>query len=209
MNNTGIIKQLKRQKKDENRNLKNIPFGRSNFISFLALIVSCIALYFQFFYHHYELKASFVSGEVYNDSLNVNLVFHNQGNQDATVIKSKLWFYPESHKRKPQSHLGFKDKKVVPFVLSSGEQKFYKISEPIDFSIFDFKKRDINPRDTLRIELQLSYLNNDNLITEKEEIIGWVTLNEKMIVEFYSLRFKNIELDSDSYISRTYRERKP
>ncbi|KAF9657920.1 hypothetical protein ABHQ57_08825 [Tenacibaculum sp. ZH5_bin.1] len=208
MNNSGIIRQLKELKKYNSNNSEKKPRGDSNFISFLALIVSCIALYFQFFYYHYDLKTAFVSGGIENDSLNVNLVFHNQGNQDATVIYSRLWFYPKSHIEKPKSHLGFRDKKSNPFVLSKGEQKFHKINEPIDFKVFDFQEKGMDSRDTLKIELELRYLNNLNLITEKKEIIGWLTLDKGMKIEYFSLSFKNIEMESDTYISRTYREKK-
>ncbi|GAA0875590.1 hypothetical protein GCM10009118_19990 [Wandonia haliotis] len=206
-NSHGIIRALRRVEKNSTQETNEKKGGSGNFISFLALIISIVALYFQFFYYHYDLNASFISGGYENDSLRLHIIYHNKGNQDGTILKAEVWYFSDSNVERPKNHLGFRSKLNDPVILPPGSQEFHIISEPTDFKIFDFEKNNTNPFDTLRIQLQFRYLNDYNLLSEKEEIVGWVTLDSNKQVDYYSLSFKNIILETDTYISETYRSK--
>ena len=207
MSNQGLIRALKRIEKNSKTDLPEKKKDLSLLLSMLAIFISMLTIYFQFFYYHYDLNASFVGGGVENDTLHFQIIYHNKGNQDATIIKSQIWYYSDSNKDKPENHFGFKNKFKDPFILTSGNQKFYEILEPANFQIFDFNENETNSNDTLRIQIQFRFMNDNNLLSEKETTVGWITLDSLKKINYYSLTFENLNLQTDSYISGAFRKK--
>jgi hypothetical protein len=62
-------------------------------ISILAILISLLSLYFQFFYKHNSLIAGVTKCEALTDStITLSIIFQNQGNQYETVLYSLLTY---------------------------------------------------------------------------------------------------------------------
>jgi len=135
MSNSAIIRQLKRldknnKEEDKSKGTKNTI---ANLFSFVALLVSITAIYFQFFYERYSLNASLIDATIYSDSLSFNLIYHNKGNQDATIIKSELIFYNDVDKSKEAMHINFVSEPQEPYILPPGKQIFKVVKQKVYF----------------------------------------------------------------------------
>ena len=166
-NNSGLIRNLKKIDKNLNREPKQI-FEKQNrdhtslFISILALVISGFSIFMQFFYESYQLKASIVKSDISKNSISLNLLYSNKGNQDATIISSEIFFSSDRNENKKHFHIEFvnyENENTSAFVLSPGKQIFYKLNQRVYFDekgILDRFKT--NTRDTLRVNLRINYI---------------------------------------------------
>ena len=209
-NNSGIIRQLRNlgfeTPQNENDNKK---FDTSLLISLLALIISILSIYFQFFYEKFNLSTSLIDAEVYKDSISLDLIYHNKGNQDATVTNTEIFFYSDKNKTKHVNHIEFNNKNQEPYILSPGKQLFKKFVQQVYF-IEDslLIKTQTNIRDTIRIQLRVSYLRDNSLEGEKIVNCGWITLDNQRKIDNWLIKYQKINLDSDTYFVSGYSKKK-
>lgn len=183
---------------------KDSSFG----ISALALFISIVSIYLQFFYERHNLKASLIDAEVIKDSISLNLIYQNKGNQDATIIKSEVFFFSDKNKTDVKSHIEFINKendKQPPFILSPGKQIFYKFTQKVYFDenglLVSSRTRN---KDTLRINLRINYITGNSMQAEDILNCGWITLDSVNQIKNWSIDYQNIDLNSDTYFSKGY-----
>lgn len=212
-NNSGLIRNLK--KINKNLNLKSTQvFEKQNrdytslCVSILALIISVASIYLQFFYESYQLKASIVGSNIVKNSINLNILYSNKGNQDATIISSEIFFYSDRNENKEDLHIQFKnDESENPstFVLSPGKQMFHKLNQRVYFEeqgLLDSHKT--NTRDILRVNLRINYITENALQSDTIIKCGWITLDSLNMISHYSIEYQTFELQSNRYFSRGY-----
>ncbi|KIC02792.1 hypothetical protein OA88_06615 [Flavobacterium sp. JRM] len=212
-NNSGLIRNLKKIDKNLNQEPKQILEKQNRdytsfFISILALFISIASIYLQFFYESYQLKASLVDSFVTKNSISLNLIYTNKGNQDATIINSEIFFYSDRNENKQDLHIQFvnnQNDNIPAFVLSSGKQIFHKFNQEVYFDeegLLDLRKT--NTRDTLRVNLRINYINESALKSDTIIRCGWITLDSLNKIEYYSIDYRNFNLNSNKNFSKGY-----
>ena len=189
-------------------NSKSKPIERwTLFISLVAIIVSAVSLYFQFFYEKYDLRANFISASFINDtSLVATIVYHNKGNSYSTVLGNSVIFYQDSINIEKNS-FQFIDNKTVqqynetfdPLVLTPGQQIHRDIRQYFDFKKFNFSELSINPTLNIKLALAINYINENGYYSTNFIPIGWLKLDSTMQVDDYSVKYKTEILNSDTY----------
>jgi hypothetical protein len=212
-NNSGLIRNLKKIDKNiiqkpnqlfEKQNKNHTSF----FISILALVISIVSIYLQFFYESYKLRASIVDCNITKNSVSLNLLYSNKGNQDATIINSELFFNSDRNENKKNLHIQFENNEndnMSAFILSPGKQMFHKLNQGVNFDeegLLDLKKT--NTRDTLRVNLKINYITERALQSDTIIRCGWITLDSLNRIKNYSINYKTFELDSNRDFSRGY-----
>ncbi len=204
MSTTGLIRQLKLLNKNKgNREIK--PVKRPMFWSFLAIVISLISLYSQFFFVNHDLRVNLVDGDYTKDSLRYQIVYHNRGNQDATILKSKIELYLKNKKKASSLKL---EQRKTPLILSAGRQNYEEMKFSADFSNYNLQFWGVNWTDTLAVKLSFEFLNDNNYPSEKHFECGWIKLDSTKKVEYYLTEMNSIELESDEFYVRTYRTEK-
>lgn len=211
INNSGLIRSLK----NLNKNINSLPkeskkkdkdssFG----ISALALIISIISIYLQFFYESHDLKASLIDANATKDSLSLNLIYQNKGNEDATIIKTEIFFFSDKNKTDDKSHIQFINKendKLPPYILPPGKQIFHKFIQKVYFDedglLVSSRTRN---KDTLRINLKINYITGNSMQAEDILNCGWITLDSLNQIKNWSIDYQNIDLNSNTYFSKGY-----
>jgi hypothetical protein len=208
--NPGLIRSLKRIEKNGiigkkgDLRVQSLSF----FLSVIALIVSGSSIYFQFFHEDFDLNASLLNAEVYEDSLNLSLIYHNKGNQDATIISSRIFFYSDSNRANPKNHFYFVSNKIEPYILSPGKQIFINLKQKVYFDEVVYSKYNLSREDTIRVNLGIQFLNDNSLQSEREIECGWITLDSLNNIEYWLLNYQRIKLESDEYFIRGYKRPK-
>lgn len=215
MNNSGIIRHLKNLKKNDNTSnitMKKRESDISLFLSLIAIFLSGLSIYFQFFYENYDLRINFISAEFDNKSnLNYKIIYHNKSNQNATILRNTIVFYQDStnigsksiyfSSNKPKQSF---NEEFDPVVLEENKQIFREINQPINFKNV-LNKKNINYNDTIRISLAVGFINETGNYSTNYIPLGWVKLDSINQPENYSFDYSSYELLSTSYRSSTSR----
>lgn len=208
-NNSGLIRSINKLNKNVTPKQNSVEKkDRTYAISVLALVISVASIYFQFFYKSHNLKASLIDATIDNDSIKLNIIYHNRGNQDATIIGSHIFFYSDKTEKSPKYHIEFINKendKLPPFILSSGKQVFHNFTQKVYFDENKLLTENrIGNKDTIRVLLRINYINSSSLQSENITECGWITLDSLNKINHWSIDYKNINLDYDSYFLRGY-----
>jgi hypothetical protein len=209
MNNSGLVRQLKRISKKTAHSDKPKSKNSSNLIAFIALIISGVSLYFQFFHEKYDLNASIIDAEIKNDTISLDLIYHNKGNQDATISSAEIFFYSDKNKSKLENHIEFINDKQLPYILSPGKQVFKQLTQKVYFNEKDLLENSkTRYNDTLRVSLRVTFLNENSLQSEKITECGWITLDSVKNIDYWYIKYQKLTLDSDEYFSSGYKPKK-
>ncbi|MDR0227474.1 MAG: hypothetical protein LBI72_00160 [Flavobacteriaceae bacterium] len=215
--NSGNIRFLKKinenllKNKADNQKTNNF----SELISYLALIVSCISIYFQFFYEKHDIRANFISATFKNDTLIYNVVYHNKSNQDATILRNSLIFHQLKNEEIADAKSGFIlfkrnsneqifNEEFDPIVLNLGTQLYKEIKQPFDFNTI-YKDTLINIKDTLNISLAIGFINEYGNYSINYLDLGWVLLASLKQPKYYKFNYISKELLSETYRSSSFR----
>lgn len=202
MNTTSLVRQLKKLNRSKSDKGKR---DSTNLISFLALILSLISIYLQFFYERFDLSASLIDAEIKKDTISLNIVYHNKGNQDATIISSDVYFFLVKNKDIEPYHIQFVRDNQEPYILSPGKQTFKNFIQKVYFDEKDLlNNKKVKNTDTLRVGLKIQYLRDNSLQAEKRVTCGWITLDSINKISSWYINYQKIELDSDSYFVSQY-----
>jgi hypothetical protein len=165
-------------------------------ISILALGISLLSIYFQFFYERSILKASIASCTSPNDSsLLVNIVYQNKGNQYETIISHEL-----AYQKNYEDIMWFAFDTTTgasvaskPMVLKPGEHYSIQI-----LGSLGFPKKDFKVTDTVSLSITINYLNEEGGLSYDKIYFGNLTIDSA---------FKIKDLDV-YYISQTLKGNK-
>lgn len=174
-------------------------------LSIVAIGISLASLYFQFFFYDHRASASVIYGSIKKDSLHLEQVFHNQGNQDITILGWQIVFYPDENEDNENEYISFSDEGANPYILPPRKQAYFKTGELLKFQELNLDS--LNSIDTLRIGITFKFLNDNNLMSETHTKIGWLTLDSLGRTDFWEVSYANTPLKSDRFISKTYRTR--
>lgn len=202
---TGLIRQLKKLNKRATVPPSEGKQASGNSIAIFALVVSLSSLYLQFFYEKFDSVASLVDADIYKDTISLDIVYHNKGNQDATILGSEIFFYSDSNKSQEKNHIQFINDKKEPYVLSAGKQIFEKHIQKVYFNERRLLEGShTSNKDTIRMNLRVRYLNENSLQSDKVVEFGWLTLDSLNKIDYWYVKYQKTSLDSDEYFSSGY-----
>jgi len=146
----------------------------SNIIASLALVVSFVALYCQFFYKKEKVLVSLTNSDGC-DSCNVNLtlVFSNQGNQNVSITDCFVLFFDES------KIVGAKDLNLSaldPFILRKDEQKIVNCTAVVP-------ELKVNENIPLNIKVKIYYVNCKGCLYNDSMNIGNMEVRNRTILK--------------------------
>lgn len=186
---------------------KIISIQTSDVLSFVALIVSVISIYFSVFYKDHDLTVSLIDTKVEYDGnkISANLLYHNRGNTYSTIIQDYLIFYQQEDWAN-KGIMFNNGEQVFEFdynsiVMSPGEQVLRGLDILTDFSKIDTIHRTLNLKNTIKVGLVVTYINDVGLKTSDMFPIGYVRLNDKRRIFKYKLEYDVFHLDGEHYFS--------
>ncbi|MGY3055430.1 hypothetical protein ACVWYG_003646 [Pedobacter sp. UYEF25] len=143
----------------------------SDVLSISALLVSLIAVYFQFFYKNHEVQYTFFSPNYNNDkfTIEVPFLFKNTGNQIEMILGSTLLLEVKGNNgRHYYKDMGGSVLNDFPMLLNSTESKIIKLTSDYRKYLFgslildstgfpiDFQKIEI--LDSLKLRVKTQFL---------------------------------------------------
>jgi hypothetical protein len=180
-------------------------------ISIVAISISCLTLYYQFFYEKHELIASIVDGEFEGDSILVtNVIYHNKGTQHGTIVQNTIYFHQNSsdienkgfHFTPSAPKICYKDD-FDPVVLLPGQQLYKSIVQPFRLNRIDYKSFNMDPGEPIKISLLVGYINDKGTRTAEFIPMGWVKIDTTHRITSWNIDFTSKTLESDShYVNR-------
>lgn len=148
--------------KSEIKESTSLPFV----LSVMAILISLSSIYLQFFYEKFELNVSLIDTKVKSDSLQLALIYNNKGNQDATIISSEIFFYSGNNMDEKEKRLYFIQKQNSPEILAPNKQLYKSQAVQTFFKDIKLNEYDIDPKDTIKIGLDVQFLNENMLQAE-------------------------------------------
>jgi len=210
--------------------MKKIKF--SNILSWLAVFISLLGLYFQFFDVRHKLlftplepSSNGVKKEFY-----IPLLLKNTGNQTEIILKSSLFLEIKSGNSNKRGEGNFKMFSLTtppefPMVLSPNEYKrvvltgdykeyFFGTLENMDNG--KIKYTPIIVYDSLTVLLGITYLSKSGIAREEKYSIGFLSFdrNENIKrIDYEPIKLREIDLSNDdkeiiscSIIPRVYKD---
>jgi len=168
-------------------------------LSLIAITLSVVTIYLQFFYNKFDLNVSLIDETVSADSLQLSLIYNNKGNHDATILSSEIFLYSKNNLMRKEKRLYPIQKNTDPQVLAPNKQLYVAQKVNLVFSEVDLRKYGINVTDTLKVGLDVQYLRDNLLQGEVIRNCGWITMDKANSVSDYLIQYQKISLDANDY----------
>lgn len=180
---------------------KTIKLGFTELISSLALLISVISIYFTFFYKEHNLTLSVIDSNIsyVDETISVDLLYHNQGNIYSTVIQEYLTFYQSDDWA--NTGVIFENGKHIfnidynPKILRPGEQYLVKIKTKFDFDNIDDSQRELDLFREVKIGLVSTYITEKGLRNKLMFNIGNLEFDSKNRIDDYEINYNIFELN--------------
>ena len=93
-------------------------------MSVLAVVISSITLYFQFFNVRHKLIYTFLTPSV-DEKIVIPIIFKNEGNQNEILLESNLEMevIPNDTTKPYFKRIGDENRKLFPIIIAPGEYK--------------------------------------------------------------------------------------
>lgn len=178
---------MKKKLKKIKKKFSKIKFSAKE-VSYLALIVSIITVYFQFFHINHELKYASLY-PILNENQNTltfPVLLKNTGNQTETVLDFQLLLEVKDENESFYKRISNLHEKEFFSILEPGDSKridlvgFY---EPYLFGTLitmknNFDYQPISELKNLNILLKTTYLNKKGVVASEERNVGRMTFND-------------------------------
>src|SRR5690606_38707438 len=146
----------------------------ANMISYFALLISIITLYYQFFHTNHEVKYATLYPILNEDQKTIifPILLKNTGNQTETIIDFELLLEAKSENESYYKRLSNSNEKNFFSILAPNETKKIDIVGNYGIYLFgtiipgdeDFKYQPITEFNNLNLLLKISYLNTSGIV---------------------------------------------
>ncbi len=158
------------------RQFKWKKFRSFDYISLVALIISLITFYYQFFNIKHEILYSNFTPIVDNnvDSLTVPVYFKNSGNQTEVILDGNLIMEVKTENNENYfKRIGDENKNKFPIILNANENKFIKLTSSYDDYLFGSLEigpqgsffREFTILDSLKLKLTTQFITKDGILS--------------------------------------------
>lgn len=168
----------------KNNNNKSKSGRLSIVIAMLALLVSGITLYLQYFYDIQNLYMQTTTITADDESLDLNLLFYNKGNQYAAIVNCRIGI-SEEYRNVTNIKYSLSEKDIEPQALEPGQMYILKIHRDISFD----EKQELlgtnlypTPSKTLYNYLHLSFIDDQGQMHSKFIYIGTINFKGNAII---------------------------
>jgi hypothetical protein len=183
-------------------------FNLTAIASTLALIISLITMYFQFFNIKHELLYTFLFPSV-DEQLTIPIVYKNAGNQNEMILESniELEVIPNDGSDHYYQRIGDENKKLFPLIIAPGDYKMitllgdYKdyFKGILEQSPAGLKYRKIVNLDTLSIVITTKFISG-NEVTDESRHFGRITFKKDRTfdrIDYKPIRLTKLEAVDD------------
>lgn len=177
-------------------------------LSILAIVVSIVTMYFQFFSTKHELLYAFMYPTV-AEKLEIPIVYKNDGDYNELILESniELEIIPDDGSEKYFKRIGDENKKKFPLIIAPGDYKVidllgdYKeyFKGMMEYTAGGLKYRAIVNFDTLSVVVTTKFVSN-NGIGQTRRHVGKVTFKKDKSfdrMDIIPIKLTALEADED------------
>lgn len=154
-------------------------------ISYIALAVSIVSVYFQFFHINHELKYATLYPILDQEEKNLTfpIFLKNTGNQTETILDFQLLLEARDNNESFYKRISNLDEPQFFSILNPGESKRVDLIGYYDIYLFgtifteenNFDYKPISELEDLNLVLQTTYLTKEGVAATQERVIGKIT----------------------------------
>jgi hypothetical protein len=180
-------------------------------VSIIALIVSALSIYFQFFNERHSidyaiLKPSFTED---NKQITIPLLIKNSGNQTEVLLSSELQLEVRDKKESYFKRISQHENEDSYVILAPGEYKTVYLVGDYKAYLFgtikpktngDFEYSPITEFNDLILKIELTYLTDKGAVANEERLIGLISFDKNENIERIDcspIELKKLNLDYD------------
>lgn len=155
-------------------------------LSILAIVISTVTMYFQFFSKKHELLYTFMYPTV-EEKLEIPMVYKNEGDYNELILESniELEIIPDDGSEKYFKRIGDENKKNFPLIIAPGDYKVANIlgdykeyfKGMMEYTDSGLKYREIVNFDTLSVIVTTKFVSR-NGIGQTRRHIGKITFKK-------------------------------
>lgn len=181
-------------------------------LSIIAIVVSLITMYYQFFNVEHDLQYTFLFPSI-GEKIAIPIVYKNDGNQNEMILESnvELEIIPDDGSEQYFKRIGDENKRLFPLILTPGEYKtitllgdykeyFKGMLEQLPAGV---RYREIVNLDTLSVVITTQFISTDG-ISKAQRHIGKITFRKDRTFDRISINpIKLTKLEADDEIEMT------
>ncbi len=185
----------------------------SNFISALALLISALSIYFQFFNERHALLYTTLTPDYNEESkhLIIPLLFKNIGNQTEIILNSELQLEVKDSNENFFKRISPLKNKERYIILAPGENRTVDLAGDYGDYFFgtikiesinsdNIKYSPITAFDSLLLKIKVTYLNTNGVISFEERVIGSISFNRDESIkriDYNPIELKKLDLSNN------------
>ena len=189
----------------------------SNTISYIALFVTVVSTYYQFFHINHEVKYSSLYPLLDEDSKTITfpILFKNTGNQTETILDFQLLLEARNNNRIFYKRISELKSEEFFSILKPGESKKINLTGNYEVYLFgtiftetdDFNYKPISDLENLTLLLKTTYLNTEGVVASEERIVGSLTFTKNETIKQIDCpptELIDLDLDKDDFEIHQY-----
>lgn len=181
-------------------------------LSILAIIISVVTMYFQFFSTKHELLYAFMYPTV-SEKMEIPIVYKNDGSFNELILESniEMEIIPDDGSEEYYKRIGDENKKMFPLIIGPGDYKVINLLGDykeyfigmMEYSPSGLKYRETVNLDTLSVVVTTKFVSN-NGIGQTRRHIGRISFRKDRTFDRIDITpIELIELESDEDIVMT------
>lgn len=184
----------------------------ANMISYFALFISIITLYFQFFHTNHEIKYASLYPILKEDQKTIifPILLKNTGNQTETILDFELLLEVKDENGSYYKRISNLNEKDFFSILVPNETKKIDIVGNYGVYLFgtiisgdnDFRYQPITVFNNLNLLLKISYLNTSGIVATEKRIIAQLHFNQDETVKQIDcnpIELISLDLDNNDF----------
>ncbi|SIT27322.1 hypothetical protein [Chryseobacterium gambrini] len=204
------IRTYIRRIKNKIRNFDWKVLFSSNSLSFIAILLSIITFYFQFFNTKHEVFYSFLTPDYNNnnDTIIIPVFYKNTGNQTELILDANLILEVKTEDNQNYyRRIGDNNKSKFPIILNMNENKYINLTSNYQDYLFGSLEieptgnnfRDFTILDSLKLKMTTQFLTQNGNLSNDTIDIGYVTFKKNKIsqLDYNSVQLKKLNLNSN------------
>ena len=184
----------------------------AQFLSYIAIIITILSVYFQFFHINHEIKYASLYPilDEKEKTLTFPVLLKNSGNQIETILDFQLLLEAKDNNGSFYKRISELNEKQFFSILEPGESKRIDLIGNLNTYLFgtviagknDFDYEPISEFENLNLLLKTSYLTKKGVVATEDRIVGKLTFNTDETVkriDCLPTELQNLELAKDDF----------
>ncbi len=181
-------------------------------LSYIAIIISILSVYFQFFHINHEIKYASLYPILDEEkrTLTFPILLKNSGNQVETILDFQLLLEAKNNKKSFYKRISELNKKQFFSILEPGDSKRIDLIGNYNTYLFgtimtdknNFDYKPISEFENLHLLLKTTYLTKKGVVATEDRIVGKLTFNANETVKRIDCpptELKDLDLGKDDF----------